>query len=51
MGPACQPTPLVIDTRTGEVACDGAAVAYLVDGEDSSDTEGTYMIYVTSCVG
>ena len=48
MGPACQPGPLVSETETGETACDGVAAAMLADGEDSSDTEGTYMIYVTS---
>ena len=51
MGPACQPGPLVSETETGETACDGVAAAMLADGEDSSDTEGTYMIYVTRHVG
>ena len=51
MGPACQLGPLVSETETGETACDGAAAVKLADGEDSGNTEGTYMIYVMRRVG
>ena len=46
MGPGCQLTPLVSNSEIGEAAFDGAAVVWLTDGEDSSDTKATYMIYV-----
>ena len=32
--------------ETEEAAFDGAAVVLLADGENSSDTEDTYVIYV-----
>ena len=47
MGPGCQPTPPVSETKTEEAAFDGAAVVLLADGEDSGDTKATYMIPVT----
>ena len=34
------------ERETGEAAFDGAAVVLLADGEDSGDTEDTYVITV-----
>ena len=38
MGPGCQPTPPVSETKTGEVH---AAAVELADGDSSSDGSGT----------
>ena len=45
MGPGCQPTPQVSDSKAEEAAFDGAAVVLLADGEDSGDTNATYVHY------
>ena len=45
MGPGCQPTPPVSETKTEEAAFDGTAVVLLADGEDSGDTKATYVLY------
>ena len=47
MGPACQPDPLVSETKTGEAVSMARNTVKLADGEDSSEMEDTYVIYVT----
>ena len=48
MGPACQPDPLVSETKTGEDARDGAAAIKLADGDFTGDEEGTSVTTSTS---
>ena len=47
MGPACQPDPLVSETKTGEDARNGTAAVKLADGGSSGDEEGTSVTVMT----
>ena len=48
MGPACQPDPLVSETKIGEDARNGAVAVKLADGDFSGDEEGTFVTVTTS---